>query len=235
METKCLIVDDEPPARELIKSYLERLTGYTICGSFGNSQEAFHYLNTNQVDLLFVDIDMPQMNGLELIKGLVQRPRTVITTAYREYAADGFDLNILDYLVKPVSFERFLQSISRYNHSLALNMNTTHSLDDAYMFFKVERDMVKIYLKDILFIESLQDYIKIVTSEKTYITYTRIGFMEDKLPEAHFVRIHKSYIIAIASVESFRHDGVSLAGVQLPIGRVFKQNFMDALEKHRSK
>ncbi|WP_209405255.1 LytTR family DNA-binding domain-containing protein [Pseudozobellia sp. WGM2] len=233
METRCIIVDDEPPALDLLASYIDRLDNFKLLGRFGNAIEAFNFMNANAVDLMFVDIQMPQMNGLELIKSLVPRPHVVITTAYREYAADGFDLAILDYLVKPVSFDRFLQSISRYSNSNNASQYQENSLQDTYMFFKVERLMVKIYLKDITYIESIHDYIKIITPDKTYITYTRIGFMDDKLPEGHFVRIHKSYIISLNKIESFRHDSVTVSGRELPVGRVFKQTFIKALENHK--
>jgi len=234
MVTKCLIVDDEPPARELLASYISRLEDYKICGQYGNAIEAFNFMQKNEVDLLFVDIHMPRMNGIELIKGLLNRPKTIITTAYREYAAEGFDLAILDYLVKPIVFDRFLKSITKYNHTLLQERESNSSFEEAYMFFKVEKEMVKIFLKDILYIESIQDYIKIITAKKTYITYVRIGFMGEKLPEGHFVRIHKSYIIPIHRVESFTHNSVNVAGRQLPVGRVFKQSFMNVLGNHGS-
>lgn len=234
MQTKCIIVDDEPPARELLASYIERVEQLKVSGQFSNAMEAFNYLHSNTVDLLFVDIQMPKMNGLDLIKSLTNRPKIIITTAYREFAAEGFDLAILDYLVKPISFDRFLRSISRYSYSQHTGTEQENSLKDAYMFFKVDRNMVKIYLDEIMHIESLQDYIKIVTLNDTYVTYLRIGFMEDKLPEGHFIRIHKSYIIPIARVESFRHDRVTVAGHEFPIGRVFKQAFIKALQNHAS-
>lgn len=229
METRCLIIDDEPPARELLASYISRLDDFKICGRFGNAMDAFNFIQKNEVDLLFVDIHMPRMNGLELIKGLIHRPKTIITTAYREYAAEGFDLEILDYLVKPIVFDRFLKSITRYNHTVMQEQQPNTSFNEAYMFFRVEKEMVKIYLKDIHYIESIQDYIKIVTLKKTYITYIRIGFMEEKLPEGHFVRIHKSFIIPIHLVESFTHNSVKVSGHQLPLGRVFKQGFINML------
>lgn len=230
MAIKCLIVDDEPPARELIKTYIDRLEGFEVCDSFSNGIEGFNYMQKNKIDLLFVDIQMPRMNGMELIKSMIHRPKIIITSAYREYAAEGFDLAILDYLVKPIVFERFLKSISKYNKSVVKEVESNFSYEETYMFFKVEREMVKIYLKDIVFIESIQDYIKIITPKKTYITYTRIGYMDKKLPDNHFVRIHKSFIIPLEYVESYTHNTVIVKGKHLPIGRVYKQKFLSSLE-----
>lgn len=232
MDVKCLIVDDEPPARELIKSYIERIDGFQVCGEFSNAIDGYNYLLTNDADLLFTDIQMPKMTGIELIRSLVNRPKIIVTTAFREYAAEGFDLSILDYLVKPIVFNRFLRAISKYHQSILSEARFSNTLfDDSYMFFRVEKQMVKIYLRNIDYIESIQDYIKIITKDKTYITYTRIGFMDEKLPESHFVRIHKSFIIPLYKVDSYTHNTVTINGKQLPIGRVYKQNFLNSLNR----
>lgn len=230
MDVKCLIIDDEPPARELIKTYLNRLEGFEVCDVFSNGIEAFNYIQKNQIDLLFVDIQMPLMNGIELIKSVPHGPKIIVTSAYREYAAEGFDLSILDYLVKPIVFERFLKSISKYNNSIVKEVVTRSSYEESYMFFRVDREMVKIYLKDIDYVESIQDYIKIITTNKTYITYVRIGYMDKKLPDTHFVRIHKSFIIPLEYIESYTHNSVMVKGKHLPVGRVYKQNFLSSLE-----
>ncbi len=231
-----MIVDDEPPARELIKSYIERVEGFKICAEFSNAIDGYNYLQKGTVDLLFIDIQMPKMTGIELIRSLVDRPKIIVTTAYREYAAEGFDLSILDYLVKPIVFNRFLQAISKYNQfTLSETAFPGTLFEESYMFFRVEKQMVKIYLKEIEYIESIQDYIKIITSEKTYITYTRIGFMDEKLPESHFVRIHKSFIVPLNKVNSFTHNTVIINDKQLPVGRVYKQRFLTSLERGKHK
>lgn len=234
METKCLVIDDEPPARDLLVSYIKNIEGLTLVGQFGNAIEAFNYLQTNNVGLMFLDIQMPGMSGMELIKSLQYPPRIVLTTAYREYASDGYDLDVLDYLVKPISFSRFMKAIAKYHH-YHLNHNDAEQLkknfNEAYFFIKVNKEQVKIFYKDILYIESIKDYLKIITLTKTYITYDRLMYMEEKLPEDKFLRIHKSYIIAIDKVTIIRHDSVIINDKELPIGRVYKQNFTDNFPK----
>ena len=236
MSIRCLIVDDEQPARDLLASYTSRLDELELLGQCSNATEAFSFLQKNEVDLLFLDIQMPRMTGLELVKILRTPPKIVITTAYRDYAVESFELEVLDYLMKPVPFERFLKSIARYNHlsNMAVEAPPVAQPDafsQAYMFFKVDRNMVKVFLKDILYIESIRDYLKIVTPDHTYVTYLRLSFMEEKLPEAHFARIHKPFIVPLAKIHAFRHDMVDVGTHQLPVGRLYKQNLMNLLGK----
>ena len=227
MSVHCLIIDDEPPARELIRSYIKRLDDFIVVGSFSNAIDGYNFMQKHQVDLLFVDIQMPKMNGLELVKGLVPRPKIVFTTAYRQYAADGFDLGVLDYLVKPIVFERFLKSISKYNQTLEQSEELrTTSYEEAYMYFKVNRAMTKVFLKDIIYIESLQDYIRLVTTKGNHIAYSRIGYMERKLPETHFVRIHKSFVVQLQYIDNYTNSSVTIGGKELTLGRVYKHNFL---------
>ena len=226
-----MIIDDEPPARDLLKTYLNRLDGFKVVGSFSNAIDGYNFMQKTKVDLLFVDIQMPNMTGLELVKGLVPRPQIVFTTAYRQYAVEGFDLGVLDYLVKPIVFDRFLKTIGKYNQASVQTEMPQTSYEEAYMYFKVDREMVKIFLKDIIYIESLQDYIRLVTTETNYVTYSRIGFMEKKLPEGHFARIHKSYIVAMNKIESYSNTFVKIKGMELPLGRAYKQTFLKALDK----
>jgi len=232
--TRCLIVDDEPPARELLTSYISQLDDVTILANLGNALDAFSFLQNNSVDLMFLDIQMPRMSGIELIKSLHHTPGVILTTAFREYATEGFDLDVVDYLVKPISFERFMRAMSKYHHYFSKASNPLTSDDvfnEAYFFAKVNRDQVKIYFKNILFIESIKDYVKIATPERIYITYERLTHMEEKLPDGRFLRIHKSYIISLAKVKSFRNDNVKIGEVDLPVGRVYKQKFQDAFYK----
>jgi DNA-binding LytR/AlgR family response regulator len=235
VKIQCLIVDDEPPARELLASYIEKMDDLEISGQCGNALEAFAFIQKYPVHILFLDIQMPRMNGLELIKSLQERPRIILTTAYREFAVEGFELDVLDYLVKPVTFERFLKSISKYHQYNILKQpaaieSRDEAFEKAYMYFKVNKELVKIFLKEIIYIESIKDYVKIVTSGKSVITYQRIGYMEEKLPENKFVRIHKSYIISVDKIVSYNNEEVNVQSVSLPIGRNFKQQFLRSLK-----
>lgn len=235
MKAKCLVIDDEPPARELLVSYLSQLPDFTLVAQCENALEAFTCLQKEKIDLIFLDIQMPGMTGLDLIKSLHNPPLIVLTTAYREYATEGFDLDVLDYLVKPVSFSRFMKAISKFHHYFNRTVEDKTSVDstfdDAYFFIKVNKDQVKIFFKDILYIESIKDYLKVITTDKTYITYDRLMYMEEKLPEGRFLRIHKSYIVSLGKVKAFRNDSVTIGDAELPVGRVYKQKFLEVFAK----
>ena len=237
MKIRCLVIDDEPPARELLSSYLARLDDFEVVNQFGNALDAFAFLQKNTVDLIFLDIQMPGMTGLELIESLHHPPRVVLTTAFREYATDGFDLDVLDYLVKPISFSRFMKAIGKFHHYFSKSPEDTledeKTFNQAYFFIKVNKEQVKILYKEILYIESIKDYLKIITTEKTYITYDRLMYMEEKLPEGRFLRIHKSYIVPLGKIKAFRNDSVTIGDIELPVGRVYKQKFLDAFGRVR--
>jgi DNA-binding LytR/AlgR family response regulator len=234
MKIKCLLVDDEPPAIDLIASYIDRVDDLEIVGRCNNAIEAFGLLQKTKVDLLLLDIQMPKMTGLDLIRSLHDRPKIIVMTAYREFAADGFDLDVLDYIVKPVSFERFLKAIAKYNQYTLHRQSETaeqapDAFDKAYMYFKVNKQVKKIFLKDIVYIESIKDYVKIITTDKPVITYQRLSYMEEKLPENKFLRIHKSYIIAIDRIKSYNNDLISIDSYELPLGRSYKQSFLKSV------
>ncbi|TDX01973.1 LytR/AlgR family response regulator transcription factor [Dinghuibacter silviterrae] len=228
MKTTCLIADDEPLARDLLVGYVGNLEDLDLKGVCNNAMETFAFLQRQPVQLLFLDIQMPKITGLDLIRSLHERPSIIITTAYREFAADGFELEVLDYLVKPISFDRFLKSVSRFYHyntrEAAPEVNT---FDKAYMYCKVNRELVRIYLKDILYIESIKDYVRIVTGAQQYVTYQRIGYMEEKLPSDKFLRVHKSFIVSVEHIDSYNADTVTVGGHPLPLGR----NYRDAFRK----
>ncbi|MBE7170358.1 MAG: response regulator transcription factor [Williamsia sp.] len=234
---RCLIVDDEEPARELIKLHLSGLEDFEVVASFNNALDAFVLLQKEGIDLVFLDIRMPKVSGLELIRSLKWSPKIILTTAYREYAADAFDWEVFDYLVKPITQERFMKSIAKFMHywsSQAEARETTKSNDGAYLFFKVGREQVKIMLKDILYIEGLADYIKVHTADKSYIASEKLGFMEEKLPFNLFTRIHKSFIVALDKITSFNADQVMLHDKSLPLGRLFKASFFKTIQKKTS-
>jgi DNA-binding LytR/AlgR family response regulator len=231
MKIKCLLVDDEPPAVDLMTTYIERVSDLEIVGRCSNAIEAFGFLQKTKVDLLLLDIQMPKMTGLDLIRSLHDRPRIIVITAYREFAADGFDLDVLDYILKPVSFERFLKAIAKYNQYALFRQTetpqqTTDAFEKAYMYFKENKQVRKVFLKDIVYIESIKDYVKIITTDKPLITYQRLSYMEEKLPENKFLRIHKSYIIAIDRISGYNNDLINIEGHELPLGRSYKQGFL---------
>lgn len=235
MKIKCLLVDDEPPAVDLITTYIERVDDLEIVGRCNNAIEAFGFLQKTKVDLLLLDIQMPKMTGLDLIRSLHDRPKIIVITAYREFAADGFDLDVLDYIVKPVSFERFLKAIAKYNQYTLLRQaeapeQAPDAFEKAYMYFKVNKQVKKVFLKDIVYIESIRDYVKIVTTDKPVITYQRLSYMEEKLPENKFLRIHKSYIIAIDRISGYNNDLINIEGYELPLGRSYKQGFLKVVD-----
>lgn len=225
------MVDDEPPAIDLLLSYIDKINDLEVVGKCNNAIEAFGMLQKNKIDLLFLDIQMPKMTGLDLIRSLQDKPKIVITTAFREFAADGFDLDVLDYLVKPVSFDRFLKAIAKYNQHSQLRqaeapIQSQDAFEQAYMYFKVNKDVKKVFLKDIVYIESIKDYVKIVTTDKVIITYQRLSYMEEKLPESRFLRIHKSYIIASDKIAGYNSDVIRIDKYSLPLGRSYKQSFL---------
>jgi DNA-binding LytR/AlgR family response regulator len=232
MKNRCIIVDDEPPARELLASYVSRLENFEIVGQFGNALETFSILQGGSIDLMFLDIQMPGMSGLELIRSLRYVPSVILTTAFRDYATEGFDLDVCDYLVKPVSFERFMKAVSKYHQyspRFFADESAKSDFQPAYVFIKVNKEQIKIFLDDILYIESIKDYLRIHTKSKSYITYLRLNYMLEKLPESSFVRIHKSYIVSVKCIRAFRSGSVRIDDKELPVGRFYKKNFLDNL------
>ena len=228
MGYRCIIIDDERPAREIIKAYLDVLPDFEVLTQFDNAIEGFVYLQNNEVEIIFLDIQMPRMSGFELLKTLHKNPKVIMTTAFREYAAEGFDLDVLDYLVKPISQERFLKAISKYLHYQEVTKpmyGEPASFDDAYIYLKVEKEQVKVFLNEILYIEGLKDYIKVFTTKVKYIVYGRLGYMEAKLPESKFVRVHKSFIVAIDKVSVYGQESLKIQQQEIPIGRIYKQLF----------
>ena len=231
--TTCLLVDDEAPARALLTEHLSHLNGFTISASFDNGVDAFTFLQTNPVDLAFLDIQMPKLSGLDLIRSLTSCPKIILTTAYREYAATAFDLDVLDYLVKPITQERFMRAVSKYlqqQNLPALASPLPTRCEESYMFFKVGRDQTKLFLKDIVFIEGLADYIKVHTNDKAYVASEKLGYMAEKLPEDKFIRIHKSFLIAWDKLISYNTEQVTLATQTLPLGRLYKRAFLQKIQ-----
>ena len=227
-------VDDEPLAIEILESYIERLDDFEIVDKCSNALKAFEILQKQQVDVIFLDIQMPKLTGIEFLKSLQNPPQVIFTTAYRDYAIESYELDVVDYLLKPISFERFLKAIGKLYKSPQVAPLTTPTqpstnTEDAYIYIKVDKKMVKVLLDDILYIESLKDYVRIRTKEKGLVTHQKISYLEEKLPEDNFIRIHRSYIVSLSKVESYSPNTIDVPGHELPIGRNYKQQVMDVM------
>lgn len=230
----CIIVDDEPVAREIIENHLKKINTIQVLGSCKNAVEAFNLINTQQVDLIFLDINMPEISGLSFARSINKSIKIIFTTAYREYAIDGFDLRAVDYLLKPISFERIFQAVNKYkNENPPTVSETTVDLrfdKNDFIFVKADRKMIKINYADVDYIESLSDYLKIHLVDKIVVTRETISSIEAKLPKRDFLRIHRSYIVSIDKIESFTKEYVEIKKKTLPISRSYRNEVKLRLE-----
>ncbi len=234
---KCIIVDDEPLAIEILESYVTKIDQLQLAGTFRNAIAAFTFLQQNQVDLIFLDIQMPKLSGIEFLKTLKSPPKVIFTTAFRDYAIEGFDLEVADYLLKPISFERFLKAVAKVMHKDAVQPASTQiakgeNPGDNYVFFKVDKKMVKTKMSDILFIESIKDYVKVRTTEKEIITQQKISYLEESLPKEQFIRIHRSFIINRERIDAYSATDVEIGKHHVPIGRNYKNDVIRLLARH---
>ncbi len=228
---RCLLIDDEPLAREILKQHIAGVESLELSGTCSNALEAISFLKEQSVDLLFLDIQMPQLLGTNFIRTLKNPPKIIFTTAYRKYAVEGFELDAVDYILKPISFERFLKAVNKIvQTNLPVKPGAPSARENfpeqtnSFLYFRVDRKMVKVFFNDILFIEGLKDYIKIVSSSKTLVTKYVLSSLEEVLPSDEFLRIHKSYIVAINKIDSYNADGIEIAKHELPVGRLFKHD-----------
>ncbi|MFL5741172.1 MAG: LytR/AlgR family response regulator transcription factor [Flavisolibacter sp.] len=225
----CLVIDDEPPARDILKKYISGVELLHLAGECSNAVETLSFLQGHAVDLLFLDIKMPHILGTSFLRTLKNPPRIIFTTAFRKYAVEGFDLNAVDFLLKPISFERFLQAVNKIMQvDIAVTGNSNPQNDllsdqsRPFLYFRVDRKMVKVFLEDILLIESLKDYIKVTTVNKVIVAKQSISALEEILPKDAFIRTHRSYIIAINKIDSYNTDMIDIGKREIPIGRLFR-------------
>lgn len=234
MKITCLIIDDEPLARKGLKEYIADIDFLQLTGEFDNPVKAMDSLAREEVGLLFLDIQMPKITGLDFLKTLKHAPPVIFTTAFPQYAIEGFELNALDYLVKPVSFERFLKAAMRAKEYYEIRQKNVAELSGAtaaptYFFIKADNKLVRIAYDEILFAEALQNYVVIQTSEKKYITYLTFKAIEDYLPADSFIKTHKSYIISAAKVDSIDGNDIRIGQHHIPISRNLKDEVMEKL------
>lgn len=222
---KCLIVDDEPPALKIIKSYIDLVENLSVVASCSNAFQAMEVLKREKVDLLFLDIQMPKLTGISFIKTLAQPPKIIFTTAFKEYAVDAFDLDAVDYLLKPISLERFLKAVNKVTNSNTVTEQITDSANQGFLYFRSERKMVKVFLDDMVYIESLKDYIKIHrVADNPLMVKQSISTIEAMLPPDLFIRIHRSFIISKNKVTAFTPHDVEIGNIEIPIGRQYNSN-----------
>ena len=223
MIINCLIIDDEPLAINVIKNHIKEIDNINVIDTFNSAIDALNFMKSNTVDLLFLDINMPLLDGLDFIKSLDKKPMIIITTAYSEYAIKTYELEVLDYLMKPISFPRFLKAVNRAFKELNSNLTSNIGIAKrAHIFIKVDKKkMQKIYLDEILIIESLRDYLKIKTITNKYIIHSTLSSFTEKLPSNNFIRIHRSFTIAIDKIEAVQGNSVEIDGIKYVIGRSY--------------
>lgn len=216
-EIKCIIVEDEPLAAKVLGDYIAQVPFLKLTGTFKDALRASEFLRENEPDLIFLDIHLPKLKGMAFLRTLSKPPVIIVTTAYHQYAVEGFELNVTDYLLKPFSFERFLQAVNKIKAPAGKE----------FLFLNVQYKKVKINFSDILYIESQREYIKIVTAQQVYLTKMGTQEIEDLLPASGFLRVHRSFIVAIAKVSAFTTEMLDVEGLPVPVGRTYR----DSLEK----
>lgn len=232
----CLIVDDEKLARDILQEYLSRVEQLHLVGTCVDGAEAFNILQKQKVDLLFLDIKMPNLGGIDLLKTVPNLPPIILTTAYSEYALDSYQFKVIDYLLKPIPFDRFLKAIGKFNSLFLLSMPLIQEepINQAAPFIYVRSDkkMVKVQLNDLLFIEGLKDYVQLHLSDKTIITYQTLSSFEEKLPDNLFMRVHRSFIVSLQHISSFTMRSVEVGKRQIPIGESYTAPIQQRLKKN---
>jgi len=232
MKIKCVIIDDEPLAIQLLQKHIAQLDFFEVVATSNNAISALGVLNTKTVDLLFLDIKMPQVSGLDLLKTLSNPPKTILTTAYREFALEGFDLGVIDYLLKPITFDRFFKAIERYlnttNHAVPELLSSSEA---QFIYLKSGHKYFKVDTRDILYAESLKDYVNVHTKEKVITSKYKISDLEKELEGKGFLRIHRSYIVNILHITAFTTYDVEIGKIELPIGDSHKAYVFKALHK----
>lgn len=233
MQYNCIIVEDEPIASEIIESYIKQVPVLNLTAICSNAKEAFSVLHLHKIDVIFLDIHLPQLKGLDFLSTLTYSPKVIITTAYHEYALRSYDYNVIDYLLKPIEFGRFLTAIRKLDlisGTESVQQNKT-DVDPEHIFFNMNKKKVKVYFHEINYIESQKEYIKIVTQTKEVVTKFPLTEMESILSKNDFIRVHRSFIVAKKKIEAFNTTDLEVAGKQIPIGRSYKELVQSVLDQ----
>jgi two-component system, LytTR family, response regulator len=237
MIINCIVVDDEPLAIEILREYINRIPFLEITGSFTSALECIDFLKHNNVDLLFLDIQMEELTGIQLLRVLKEKPEVIFTTAYDTYALQGFELDVADYLLKPISFERFIRAVEKVHEKLALLHRPVSVPRDAtapdandFFFVKTESRLQKVFFNDIFYIEGMGDYLRIVTAKERIMTLQNFKKLEAALPEERFIRVHRSYVIALDKIISIERNRIKIADQLIPIGDSYRKPFFALIE-----
>ncbi|NBB88775.1 MAG: response regulator [Bacteroidetes bacterium] len=233
---KTVIVDDEPLAREGLELHVQEVADIELLDQFGHPSDAIAFLEKNEVDLLFLDVEMPDMSGIDLLKSLQDPPMTVLTTAYTDYALEGFDLGVIDYLVKPIRLERFMAAVNKAREYLRLqelSNQSEHIPDQDHIFLKADRKYIKVFLEDILYIQGMKDYVMVYTEDSRIITAMNMKTINSQLDSSRFVRVSKSYIINVSKIVEVKNNAVMIQDNEIPMGKKYKDHFLDNYIKNR--
>ncbi|WP_405251899.1 LytR/AlgR family response regulator transcription factor [Dokdonia sp. Asnod3-C12] len=230
METyQAIIIDDEPMAREILENHLSKITQVNVVAVCKNATEGFSALSKHDVDLVFLDINMPEVTGLMFAKAIQGTTRIIFTTAYREYAVEGFDLQAVDYLLKPISLERLMKALQKFYKEASPKIERTNQ--ETFTFFRSDRKMIKVDFDHILYIESIGDYLKIHTTNDVIVTRETLLATLEKLPATLFLRTHRSYVVAISSIESFTNEHININNKAIPISRSYRDQVLSTLNR----
>jgi DNA-binding LytR/AlgR family response regulator len=228
----CIIIDDEPIAINVIKTYIERSGLLALSNTFTSPAKAFAFLQKHTVDLVFIDIQMPGLTGLEIIRSLSTKPKFIITSAYREYALDGYDLDVLDFLVKPVAYDRFLKSLSKFITTAAI-VTPAPPVSPRFIFIRENRKMIKIFLDSIIYIESRKDFIRIVAGDENFTTRSTMAYYTQWLPKNEFIRVHRSFLVSMAKIKAYTEDDIEMSdGTIIPVGELYRKTFRESVQRH---
>ena len=234
MKIRCLLVDDEPLALEVLQSHISNSNGLEVAGICKNALEALDILHKKQVDLIFLDIKMPTLLGTDFLKSLSNPPKVIFVTAYREFAMDGFELDAIDYLLKPVSFEKFLKALSKVKrlmgHDYIIQAEESRKNPEAFVYMKVDKSMQKVFVNEILYVESRRDYVKVFLSTgKSFLAKQSISSMINLLSEQSFLRVHRSFLVSVDRITGYNNNDIQLGSLEIPIGKLYKQQVMEAI------
>lgn len=234
MKTRCLLIDDEPLALKVLENHIENIPHLEVTASCSNALAAMQILQQQSIDLMFLDVQMPKLIGTSFLRTLRTPPKVIFTTAYKEYAVEAFELDAVDYLLKPVTLERLVKAVNKITREHTTVLAEEHKILDqeGFAYFRSDRKMIKVKYSDILFIESMKDYVKVVrTNEKPLLVKQPISSLENMLPADQFLRIHRSFIISIEKITAFTNHDVEIGGVEIPVGKLYSQH-LERFQKH---